>query len=92
MTGWPRIIQLLFVLYTWSAPAGNEIDLLLESQDGLRAIEVKSSEKFKSDHFSGLRYWKKHTFNGNGLLVYGGKTSNDYEYPVLDWKEVGGIS
>ncbi len=81
-------------LYFWRDSAGNEVDVLLETAQGLQAIEIKSGSTFASDWFSGLKKWNK--FAGDesikSTLVYGGKESYAREgVQVWGWQDVGKI-
>jgi predicted AAA+ superfamily ATPase len=81
-------------LYFWRDSAGNEVDVLIESAQGLQAIEIKSGSTFASDWSSGLKKWNK--FAGDEsikpTLVYGGNESYAREgVQVWGWQDVGKI-
>ena len=61
-------------IYFWRDHKGKEIDCLIEIQNKLTPIEIKSA-RTKSDHyFSGIRYWNKLSGNSpdNSYVIYGG--------------------
>ena len=81
-------------LYFWRDSAGNKVDVLIESAQGLQAIEIKSGSTFASDWSSGLKKWNK--FAGDEsikpTLVYGGNESYAREgVQVWGWQDVGKI-
>lgn len=62
------------VLYFWRDSNGNEVDLLVEDGNGLKAYEVKSSATLKPEFFKGLKLFER---IAGGLVeesavVYGG--------------------
>lgn len=79
-------------LYFWRDSAGNEIDLLLDTPQGLQAIEIKSGSTFASDWIKGFKVWKRNT-QVNTLIpriIYGGTDSYDREgHQVMAWPEIG---
>ncbi len=79
-------------LYFWRDSAGNEIDLLLETPQGLQAIEIKSGSTFASDWIKGFKVWKRNT-QVNTLIpriIYGGTDSYDREgHQVMGWPDIG---
>ena len=79
-------------LYFWRDSAGNEIDLLLDTPQGLQAIEIKSGSTFASDWIKGFKVWKRNT-QVNTLIpriIYGGTDSYDREgHQVMPWPDIG---
>jgi predicted AAA+ superfamily ATPase len=77
--------------YFWRDNLGNEIDLLVESGEGLTAIEIKSGATFQPEWLAGLKTWWRHTAGARRNrpgLVYGGDASfwmNDVA--VLGWRD-----
>jgi uncharacterized protein len=73
--------------------AGNEVDLILEKNETIFAIEIKATNKPDSSHFSGLKYWQKNARLTNGFLVCTGRGKYDPPAPfdILEWHEVGDI-
>lgn len=56
----------------WSALENKdmEVDLILENQKGITAIEIKSSERFRPEMLKGLRAFKENKKVKMALLVY----------------------
>ena len=79
-------------LYFWRDSAGNEIDLLSDTPQGLQAIEIKSGSTFASDWIKGFKVWKRNT-QVNTLIpriIYGGTDSYDREgHQVMGWPDIG---
>ena len=79
-------------LYFWRDSVGNEIDLLLDTPQGLQAIEIKSGSTFASDWIKGFKVWKRNT-QVNTLIpriIYGGTDSYDREgHQVMGWTDIG---
>lgn len=79
-------------LYFWRDSAGNEIDLLVDTPQGLQAIEIKSGSTFASDWIKGFKVWKRNT-QVNTLIpriIYGGTDSYDREgHQVMAWPDIG---
>jgi predicted AAA+ superfamily ATPase len=82
-------------LYFWRDSAGNEVDVVIESAQGLQAIEIKSGSTFASDWTDGLKKWQK--FAGDESiqpsLVYGGTDSHEREgVQVWGWPALGKLN
>jgi len=81
-------------LYFWRDKNGKEIDLIIEMQNKLMAVEIKAGETFVSNYFKNLKYWNKLSGNSeeNSFIVYGGtsnlKTSNG---ELFSWLNIDGI-
>ena len=78
--------------FFWRDSSGHEIDLLLESGDALRAVEIKSGETLHPDLFRGLRYFR--TLSGlpedHFYLVHGGSREQfRKDGQVLGWRHAG---
>lgn len=77
--------------YFWRDNLGNEIDLLVESAQGLTAIEAKSGATFQPEWLAGIRTWWRHTSGARRNrpgLVYGGEASFWFEnIAVLGWRD-----
>lgn len=78
-------------LYFWRDGSGNEIDLLYETAQGLRPIEIKSGSTYSKDWAAGLRKWQS-LAKAESLrlaIVYGGEVSFEREdLKVWGWKDV----
>ena len=82
-------------LYFWRDNVGHEVDVLIDTAQGLQALEIKSGSTFASDWTDGLKKWQK--FAGDESikpsLVYGGATSYEREgVHVWGWKDIGKIA
>lgn len=58
--------------YFWRDTSGNEIDLLIERNQGLIAVEIKSGKTIHKDFFKTLDQFKNLKPNTLSYLVYGG--------------------
>ena len=81
-------------LYFWRDSAGHEVDVLMETTQGLQVLEIKSGSTFASDWMSGLKKWQK--FAGDETiqpsLVYGGTVSYAREgLQVWGWQDIDKI-
>lgn len=58
----------------WRNQHGDEVDLILETPEGLRPIEIKSGKTVHPDHFKALLRWQKLAGDRcvDPTLVYGG--------------------
>ncbi len=80
--------------YYFRDSTGNEVDLILERENGPVAIEIKSAGKFNPAMLKGIRYWQKHQpGNQTCLVVYAGNKTEiiDEKTSVAAWNEVGEI-
>lgn len=69
--------------------SGNEVDLLIEEEGRLKAVEIKSGQTYNSRFSSGLKYWRQLT-NANTkdlFLVYAGEMEGVLESgQLLPWR------
>ena len=75
----------------WRDSTGNEIDLIDETAQGLRPIEIKSGATYAKDWAAGLRKWQAlaKTESLRPAIVYGGDLSFEREdLKVWGWKDV----
>lgn len=80
-------------MYFFRDNIGNEVDLILDRDEGALAIEIKSSIKAEGAMLRNLRFWLKKTHNGRALLVYRGKKNElieDY-IGIAPWTEVSDL-
>ena len=61
-------------LFFWRDNVGHEVDVVLETPEGLQAIEIKSGSTFASDWPQGARQWTgfADTPTRPPLIIYGG--------------------
>ena len=80
------------IFWFWQDQHGNEIDLLMEENGKVTAIEIKSSQTFNTRLLSGLKKWK--TLNGEksiNFLIYAGQQRMEMEVgTLLPWQEALG--
>lgn len=62
-------------LYFWRDASGHEIDVIIENNETLFPIEIKSGQTLNSSMLDGLRYWKNLTNTKDTMLIYGGDMS-----------------
>jgi predicted AAA+ superfamily ATPase len=82
-------------LYFWRDSSGHEVDVLMETAQGLQAVEIKSGSTFASDWTSSLKKWKQ--FAGDEAiqpsLVYGGTASYARDgVQVWGWQHVDRVA
>lgn len=77
-------------LYFWRDNVGHEVDVLMETAQGLQALEIKSGSTFASDWPQSVRKWAG--FSDVPVLppviIYGGIGQYEREdYAVMGWRE-----
>lgn len=82
-------------LYFWRDSTGHEVDVLIDTAQGLQAVEIKSGSTFASDWTNSLKKWKQ--FAGDEAvqpsLVYGGTASYARDgVQVWGWQHVDRIT
>jgi predicted AAA+ superfamily ATPase len=82
-------------LYFWRDSSGHEVDVLIDTAQGLQAVEIKSGSTFASDWTSSLKKWKQ--FAGDEAiqpsLVYGGTASYARDgVQVWGWQDVDSVA
>ena len=80
-------------LYFFRDSTGNEVDLLMEKQGETIAVEIKAAKKMESNMLTGLKYWLKNNRGSNGMLVYGGKSTEALNEQIqrVGWQETGNL-
>lgn len=77
-------------LYYWRDKTGHEIDVIIDSDDQLLPIEIKSGKTINSEFFKNLVYWSKITGTEKSILLYAGdqqqKRTGGKE--VLNWRSI----
>jgi predicted AAA+ superfamily ATPase len=74
----------------WQDQKNNEVDLLIEEQGILKAIEIKTSQTYNSRLLSGLKLWQKLTGSdpANQFIVYAGDQEAELENgTLLNWRK-----
>ena len=77
-------------LYFWRDNVGNEVDIVIETPQGLRALEIKSGSTFAADWPQGVHKWAKlaNEESQPPMIIFGG--SGQYERQgceVRGWRE-----
>lgn len=70
-------------LFFWRDQSGHEVDCLIDTPQGLQAIETKSSQTAQGDFTRGLKRFQHIAPNIKGTLIYGGdaqRTVQDITY------------
>ena len=76
--------------YFWRDRSGNEVDLLLEQEEKLKPIEIKSGKTLNLDYFNGLKKWLALAESAaiNPTLIYGGGESAKHAgIRVMSWRD-----
>jgi len=60
-------------LFFWRDNTGNEIDLILDQDNKLTPVEIKSGQTITDEYFKNLRFWAKLSGSESGFVVYGGQ-------------------
>lgn len=70
----------------WQDHHGNEVDLIIENDDGPLPVEIKTSQTISSSLIANLEKFQKLANSANGILLYGGKMpqtrSHITAYPI----------
>lgn len=69
----------------WRDSNGNEIDLIIESADGLIPIEIKSGQTLNRDFFTGLKRWRSLAGDlaKTPTLIYGGTSAQSRDGMIV---------
>lgn len=82
-------------LYFWRDKNGEiEIDCLLQKDNELIAIEIKSGETYSNHFFDSLKKWNKitNTSEINNYIIYGGTMNADLEQGhIISWYDAESI-
>ncbi len=72
---------------------GNEVDVLIEKNEHIIPIEIKSSTKFDRQQVNSIKWWQKLSRTENGILLYGGEKNDiiDENISVSSWREIGSL-
>ena len=81
-------------LFFWRDRTGHEIDVLIEEHSTLIPIEIKSGQTITIDYFKGLNYWHKMTNTSGGIVIYGGKESQQRSNGIklFPWREMPSVN
>ncbi len=80
-------------LYFWRDNTGNEIDCLIEQNELIKCLEIKSAATVSSDFFKGLDFYRKLNEKAKTYLIYGGnRESVRNETSVYSWKNTNKLT
>jgi uncharacterized protein len=74
----------------WQDQSGHEVDLLIEENGHLKAIEIKASQTYNPRLESGLKHWQQLTQNpkDQNFLVYAGEQNAELAHgSLLSWEQ-----
>lgn len=77
-------------LYYFRDNVGNEVDLICDYGEEVRAIEIKSGQTVAEDFFKGLSYFSKlHDNPLPSYIIYGGdQTYTRNQVEIVQWKDL----
>lgn len=76
----------------WRDKLGNEIDCLLEDEQGTLALGIKPGKTVMTHHFESLQFWKNLTGHKESCLVFGGEESvSAPDGLAIGWTETDSI-
>ena len=79
-------------LFFWQSNAGDEIDVIIETDRTLVPVEIKAEQTVSQDFFKGLVKWQNIAGGAasRGMLVYArAKSYEKLEGHVVSWKDIG---
>lgn len=80
-------------LYFWRDNTGHEVDILIEQNNNLLPVEIKSGKTITGEFFNGLNYWRKISGTGRGIVVYSGEQTQTYSdgNQIIPWFSINTI-
>jgi hypothetical protein len=77
-------------LYFWRDKTGHEIDCIIDENNKLIPIEIKSGETVSGDFFKNLNFWKSlSNSREKSFVVYGGDRHQEREHAeVVSWNKL----
>lgn len=78
-------------LFFWRDSTGNEVDVVLETEKGLQAIEIKSGATYASDWQKSINKWR--TLAGNEglqpMIIFGGDNGHERgDFLLKSWRQL----
>ena len=77
-------------LYFWRDKTGHEVDVIVEADEHLIPIEIKSGKTINTDYFKNLKYWNHLSGMTKSILIYTGdqeQTRSDGTQ-IINWKNI----
>ncbi|MBL7889004.1 MAG: ATP-binding protein [Bacteroidia bacterium] len=77
-------------LFYWRDKLGREIDLLVDNEDELIPIEIKSGKTVNSEYFKNIDYWCELSGQTKAFVLYAGQESQKRSKgkEVIGWREL----
>jgi len=80
-------------VYFWRDQTGNEIDCIIQKNNKLVPIEIKSSKTVVSDFFKVLKFWSDLTKESKktalGYIIYGGEKNQKRDLAtIVSWQNI----
>lgn len=77
-------------IFFWRNNTGHEVDIIIETSDGLLPVEIKSGKTITNEFFNGINYWRKLTGTQSGAVVFGGDDSQSYSdsRKAITWRDL----
>ena len=81
-------------LYYWRDKTGHEIDVIIENNEKIVPIEIKSGKTINNSFFKQLKYWNKLSKNHNALILYSGAQEQQRSDGTLisNWQNIKQIN
>jgi predicted AAA+ superfamily ATPase len=80
-------------IYYLRDSTGNEVDIIIERDGELVAIEIKASGNINTGMLRGLKFWQKYQPKSNSILVHSGKSNEliNEKISIVPWSEVANL-
>jgi len=80
-------------LFFWRDNTGHEVDILIEQNNNLLPVEIKSGKTITVEFFNGMNYWRKISGTGRGIVVYSGEQPQTYSdgNQIIPWFALNSI-
>ena len=81
-------------LFYWRDKTGHEIDVIIEKNEKLIPIEIKSGKTINTDFFKHLKYWNNLSKNDNALIIYSGNQEQERSdgTMITNWRNINNIN
>ena len=76
-------------IFFWRDKSGHEIDILLEQDNILTPIEIKSGKTINTDYFKNIKYWNKISEKDtNSIVIYCGEEQKRQKTRIINWQNL----
>jgi predicted AAA+ superfamily ATPase len=80
-------------LFFWRDRSGHEVDIVIDRQDNLLAVEVKSGSVIRNEYLRGLKWFQDISRTETAKLVYGGDSSWEMNgVEILSWRDISALT